>query len=260
MGLLKTKSALVAALDEQKAIADSEAKERVALLAKYRNLEHEADGLKEHLDEESGSKDNISRQLNKALGEADMYRQKYEIDGLAKAEELEMSRLKLQARLSESQATIEQLNAKLHQIEKSKAKTQADLNDMSVQLDQAQILNASMEKKAKQCDRIVGEWKLKVEGLSRDLDIAQNEHEVYLLNFLRSKMPMMRQLFSWMRCAGRTKLFQMKSRTSWTRYPKVEDLFMRLIKSERDLKLKKWSWKQPYLKLKVPLSKRKIKY
>merc|ERR1719268_157941 len=74
--LVKTKSALVAALDEQKAIADSEAKERVALLAKYRNLEHEND------------------------------RQKYEIDGLAKAEELEMSRLKLQARLSESQATI----------------------------------------------------------------------------------------------------------------------------------------------------------
>merc|ERR1712240_6449 len=73
-----------------------------------------------------------------------MWRQKYEIDGLAKAEELEMSRLKLQARLSESQATIEQLNAKLHQIEKSKAKTQADLNDMNVQLDQAQILNSRM--------------------------------------------------------------------------------------------------------------------
>merc|ERR1719376_947271 len=41
--LLKTKSALVAALDEQKAIADNEAKERVSLLAKYRNLEHEAE-------------------------------------------------------------------------------------------------------------------------------------------------------------------------------------------------------------------------
>merc|ERR1712106_733584 len=38
--LLKTKSALVAALDEQKRIADDEAKERVALLGKYRNLEH----------------------------------------------------------------------------------------------------------------------------------------------------------------------------------------------------------------------------
>merc|ERR1719186_1815313 len=44
--LLKTKSALVAALEEQKRIADDEAKERVLLLGKYRNLEHEADGLK----------------------------------------------------------------------------------------------------------------------------------------------------------------------------------------------------------------------
>merc|ERR1712050_539444 len=32
-----------------------------------------------------------------------------------------------------------------------------------------------MEKKAKQFDRIVGEWKSKVEGLSMDLDVAQNE-------------------------------------------------------------------------------------
>jgi len=44
-----------------------------------------------------------------------------------------------------------------------------------VMLDQAQILNASMEKKAKQFDRVVGEWKAKVDGLSMDLDVAQKE-------------------------------------------------------------------------------------
>merc|ERR1712088_54289 len=55
--MTKTKSALVSALDEQKAIADNEAKE------------------------------NLARQLNKALGDADMWKQKYEIDGIAKAEE-----------------------------------------------------------------------------------------------------------------------------------------------------------------------------
>merc|ERR1712079_150339 len=69
----------------------------------------------------------------------------------------------------------EQLSMKLSQLEKNKAKLQLDTQEMSVQLDQAQILNANMEKKAKQCDRIVGEWKMKVEGLSRDLDVAQNE-------------------------------------------------------------------------------------
>ena len=173
--MLKNKSALVAALDEQKRIADDEAKERIALLGKYRNLEHEAEGLKEAFDEETCARDNLSRQLNKAVGEADMWRQKYEIDGVAKAEELEMSKLKLQARLSESQATIEQLNSKLTQLERSKAKLQTDMSEISVQLDQAQLMNASMEKRAKQFDRTVSEMKTKVDNLSTDLDNAQNE-------------------------------------------------------------------------------------
>merc|ERR1712042_164040 len=115
--LLKTKTALAAALEEQKRLADDESRERISLLGKYRNMEHEADGLRENYNEEVASRDNTIRQLTKALGDADMWRQKYEIDGMAKAEELEMARLKLQARLSESQSTIEQLNAKPYQLE-----------------------------------------------------------------------------------------------------------------------------------------------
>merc|ERR1719394_1218721 len=70
---------------------------------------------------------------------------------------------------------IEQLQLKLNQLEKAKAKAAADAQDMAQQLDQAQILNAAMEKKAKQFDRIVGEWKHKVDGLGMDLDVAQKE-------------------------------------------------------------------------------------
>merc|ERR1712149_131712 len=104
-----------------------------------------------------------------------MWRQKFETDGLAKAEELEMSKMKLQARLSEAQGTIEQLNAKLGQLDKAKAKIQSDIDEMAAQADQAHILNSSMERKAKQFDRIVGEWKQKVDCLSMDLDVAQKE-------------------------------------------------------------------------------------
>merc|ERR1712183_749630 len=85
------------------------------------------------------------------------------------------SKLKLQARLSESQCTIENLNAKLAQLERAKQMLSAELNETSVMLDQAQILNSSMEKKAKQFDRIVGEWKGKVDSLSLDLDASQKE-------------------------------------------------------------------------------------
>merc|ERR1711990_1242635 len=137
--------------------------------------EHELDGLKQVFDEEVGAKENVTRQVGKAQGDSDMWRQKYEIDGMARAEELAMAQLKLQARLSESTNMIEQLSMKLNQLEKNKGKLQAETQEMSVQLDQAQILNANMEKKAKQCDRIVGEWKQKVDGLSMDLDVAQNE-------------------------------------------------------------------------------------
>ena len=173
--LLKTKSALVSALEEQKGLADNEAKERVSLLGKFRNLEHESEGLKQNLDEEGGVRENITRNLKKAMEDADTWRQKFEIDGMARAEELEMARLKLQARLSESLAMIEQLQMKLQQLEKNKVKLSADCTDMGVQLDQAQVLNQNMDKKAKQCDRIVGEWRTKVDGLNKDLDVAQND-------------------------------------------------------------------------------------
>merc|ERR1719365_550135 len=173
--LMKTKSALTAALEEQKCVANHEAKERVSLLGKYRNLEHEVDGLKQNMDEETGAKENVLHTLKKAHGEADTWRQKFEIEGMGKAEELEMSSLKLQARLSESLALIEQLQTKLAQLEKVKTKLTSDCSEMGLQLDQAQILNQNMEKKAKQCDRIVNEWKHKVDGLGKDLDSAQND-------------------------------------------------------------------------------------
>ena len=126
-------------------------------------------------DEEVSSKENIARQLSKANAESEMAKLRYEKEGVAKAEELEMAKLKMGARLSEAEATAEQLVAKLGQVEKAKGKLQGDLEAMAGQLDQAQILNNSMEKKAKQFDRIVGEWKVKVDSIGMDLDNAQKE-------------------------------------------------------------------------------------
>merc|ERR1712111_12929 len=64
---------------------------------------------------------------------------------------------------------------KVAQIEKAKTKIAADIETMAAQADAAHLLNNSMEKKAKQFDKVIGEWKTKVDSLSRDLDVAQNE-------------------------------------------------------------------------------------
>merc|ERR1712048_440311 len=173
--VVKMKQSLLAALDDAKHVADTEARERQLLVGKFKNLEHELDGLKEHLDEEMASRDDIARQTKKAEGEAATWRSKYETDAVGKAEELEMTKMKLTARLTEAETTIENLNAKYAQIDRAKGKIHAEIEEMTVNLDQAQILNNLMEKKAKQFDKIVGEWKRKADGLGMDLDVAQKE-------------------------------------------------------------------------------------
>merc|ERR1719438_773970 len=152
--LAKAKSALGAQLNDVKALCDNEARDRQLLLGKYRNLEHEVDVAKEALDEEAAGRDNVLRLNAKAEGDAAAMRQKYEQDAVAKAEELEMTKMKLAARNTEAEAAIDNLNAKLAQVEKAKSKIQQEINEMTTNLDQAQVVNAAMERKAKQFDKI----------------------------------------------------------------------------------------------------------
>merc|ERR1712112_652656 len=173
--IAKQKSALGAQLNDVKALCDNEARERQLLLGKFRNLEHELDGAKEALDEGTAGRENILRLVAKAEGDAAAYRQKYEIDAVAKGEELEMTKMKLAARNTEAEATIDNLNAKLVQIEKAKAKIQGEINEMTANLEQAQVVNAAMERKAKSFDKTITEMKGKVDRLSFDLDVSQKE-------------------------------------------------------------------------------------
>merc|ERR1712106_215888 len=154
--LAKQKAAIAAQLNDVKALCDNEARERGLLLGKYRNLEHELDGARCALEEEAAGRENTMRLVAKAEAESQCWRQKYETDAVAKGEELEMTRMKLTARLTEAEAASE-------------------ISEMSSSLDQAQVLNAAMERKAKQFDKVIGEWKGKVDRLSYDLDVSQKE-------------------------------------------------------------------------------------
>merc|ERR1711983_697463 len=115
--LAKLKISLADQLSEARAVADNEAKERQSLLGKYRNAEHDVAGMRDHYDEEVSAKENCIRQMSKANAEAEMMKLRYEKEGVAKAEELEMAKLKMQARLSEAESTADQINAKLSQVE-----------------------------------------------------------------------------------------------------------------------------------------------
>ena len=67
-GLLqKIRIQLGTQLDDAKRMCDDEAKERQSLLGRFRTLEHEYDGVKEHFEDELQQKTEAGRQLQKEV-------------------------------------------------------------------------------------------------------------------------------------------------------------------------------------------------
>ncbi|KAG7174237.1 Myosin heavy chain, muscle-like 12, partial [Homarus americanus] len=174
--LSKLKLSLSNHLDDTKKVAEEECRLRATLLGKYRNLEHDIDGLREQLDEENEIKTDMQRMLSKASAEVLMWRSKYESEGVARAEELEAARIKLSCRLEEAEAQIEQLNVKNLNLEKNKQRTLAEFEEMQIAVERGQTLAYAAEKKQKNFEKIIGEWKLKVDDLAAELDASQKEH------------------------------------------------------------------------------------
>merc|ERR1711872_1014457 len=185
--LAKVKQTLTAQLDETVKISDSEAKERSFLMGKYRNLEHELDLIKGQLEEEGASKNDALRLLSKSVGDAQMWRQKYEKEGLAKCEDLESSKLKLQSRLAEAEGTVQNLNRKAIAIEKDKMLQHAAIEELTTKLDDAQMKFSHMEKKAKNFDKVVIDWKQKIDTLQTELDQVQCECRSYSTELFKVK-------------------------------------------------------------------------
>ncbi|KAG8196053.1 hypothetical protein JTE90_007800 [Oedothorax gibbosus] len=177
--LTKLKNSLSTQLDEAKRTADEECRERNAIMGKYRNIEHDIDTAREQLEEEQEAKADLQRQLSKANAEVQLWRTKYESEGLARLEELEDSKRKLQARLQEADETIEQLNQKCSSLDKTKTRLQGELEDMSIEVEKATALANALEKKQKSFDKVVAEWKQRVDDLASELDGSQRECRNY---------------------------------------------------------------------------------
>merc|ERR1719446_1594200 len=185
--LSKLKMSLTNQLDDTRKLADDESRERASILGKFRNLEHDIDGLRDGLDEEGDLKADLQRQLSKANAEAQMWRAKYESEGVTRAEELEAARMKLAARLEEAEQQIEQLNIKNMNLEKIRNRVSAELEDMQIEVERASTLANSAEKKQKNFDKIICEWKMKIDDLSAELDASQKECRNYSTEVFRVK-------------------------------------------------------------------------
>ena len=112
------------------------------------------DNLRERIEEESERKSDALKALSKAQAEAQLWRSKYETEGLGRVEELEGSKQKITARLSEAEETVDSLNQKISSTEKSKHRLAAELEDLQLEYERVHAAAVISEKRGRNFDKV----------------------------------------------------------------------------------------------------------
>merc|ERR1712088_360765 len=173
--LNKNKISLTTQLEDTKRLGDAEARDRSAMLSKFKNLSTELENLRERIDDEHQRKSDALKALSKAQAEIQLWRSRYETEGLGRVDELESSRNKLQARIAEAEETVDSLQQKIANAEKSKGRMQSDLEEISMEYERTHAAAIITEKRGRNFDKVVGEWKSKADDVSAEVEASQKE-------------------------------------------------------------------------------------
>merc|ERR1719507_2686675 len=185
--LSKDRSSLTTQLEDAKRLADAETRERINLLGKMRNLQHELEVMKEHLEEEADAKMEVERQLSKAFADIQLWKTRYETEGVARCEEIDKDKAKVAGRLAEAEDTISSLQEKIASLEKAKARAKAEFDDLSSECERHNTNATIIEKRGRNFDKVVNEWRLKAEDLQNEITSSQTECRNFSSEYFRVK-------------------------------------------------------------------------
>merc|ERR1712223_635375 len=183
----KGKISLTTQLEDTKSLADAEAKDRAALLTKYKNMSTDLENLREKIENEHMRKSDALKALSKAQAEIQLWRSRYETEGMGKIDELEGARAKLQARIVEAEENVDALTTKIANNEKSKARTAADLDEVAMEYERVHAAALITEKRGKNFDKVLGEWQAKAADVAAEVEASQNEGRNYSSELYRLK-------------------------------------------------------------------------
>merc|ERR1712183_993679 len=183
----KNKISVTTQLEDTKKLGDAEARDRASLLSKFKNITTELENLRERIEEESEKKSDALKALSKAQAESQLWRSKFETEGLGRVDELEGSKQKITARLGEAEETIETLNQKIASTEKSKMRLETELDDLQLDYERAHAAAIITEKRGRNFDKVVGEWKAKADDLVAEVDASHKETRNYSSELFRLK-------------------------------------------------------------------------
>ncbi|KAK6055867.1 myosin head [Cooperia oncophora] len=171
----RAKAGFSSQLTEAKKAAEDETHERHELNATCKNLEHEIEQCMEMLEEEINSKDDTQRQLSRINSEISQWKARYEGEGLVGSDELEELKRKQMARVMDLQEALSAAQNKVISLEKAKSRLLQDTEDARSDVDRHLTVIASLEKKQRAFDKIVDDWKHKVDDIQKEIDATTRD-------------------------------------------------------------------------------------
>ena len=111
--------------------------------------------MRERIEEESEKKSDALKALSKAQAESQLWRSKFETEGLGRVDELEGSKQKITARLGEAEETIESLNQKITATEKTKHRLETELDDLQMEYERVHAAAIITEKRGRNFDKVL---------------------------------------------------------------------------------------------------------
>ena len=112
------------------------------------------ENLRERIEEESEKKSDALKALSKAQAEIQLWRSKFETEGLGRIDDLESSKQKLSSRLGEAEETIETLNQKVASTEKTKHRLETELGDLQLEYERVHAAAVITEKRGRNFDKV----------------------------------------------------------------------------------------------------------
>ncbi|CAD6189289.1 unnamed protein product [Caenorhabditis auriculariae] len=162
-------------LDQTKRLAEEESRERQNLSNLSKNLARELEQLKESIEDEVAGKNECNRQLTKATVELEQWRTKFETEGLIGADEFDEVKKRQNQKTSEIQDALDACNAKIVALENARGRLTAEADANRLEAEHHAQAVSSLEKKQKAFDKVIDEWKKKVDDLYLELDGSQRD-------------------------------------------------------------------------------------
>merc|ERR1711909_266197 len=166
----KGKISVTTQLEDSKALADAEAKDRASLLTKFKMMSTDLENLREKLENEAMRKSDAMKALSKAQAEIQLWKSRYETEGMGRIEEL-----------------VDVLQTKVANAEKSKGRLGSDLDDISMEYERVHAAALITEKRAKNFDKVLGEWLSKASDVQSEVAASQDEGRNYSSELFRLK-------------------------------------------------------------------------